>query len=111
MWGRGRRPHPHICRFISFRVGIFSMLLDLWPHQAHRPAIADAAPAEWIHGDQAGLRSFPLPIANDKSSLVRPEDPVDVAGANLAHRLEAAPRLGRTRRIPYSSSMLPRAMA
>ena len=28
MWGCGLRPHPHICRFISFRVGIFSMLLE-----------------------------------------------------------------------------------
>jgi hypothetical protein len=27
MWGCGQCPHPHICRFNSFRVGIFSMLL------------------------------------------------------------------------------------
>ena len=27
MWGCGLRPHPHICRFISFKVGVFSMLL------------------------------------------------------------------------------------
>ena len=37
MWGCGLRPHPHIRRFISSRVGIFSMLPEpgrLWGLQA-----------------------------------------------------------------------------
>jgi len=37
----GRSPHPHICRFISFRVGIFSMPLEVQPESRLRRAERD----------------------------------------------------------------------
>ena len=40
MWGCGRRKHPHIGLFISFRVGIFSNLLVVLSSRLE--------PAEWL---------------------------------------------------------------
>ena len=52
MWGCGRSPNPHICRFISFRVGIFSMLLESRSGSSMRKSFALR--------EAFGLTPFPL---------------------------------------------------